>query len=80
MKTFREHRVAYTFMPHENIVRRLEVREDPLGGYAVVSLKPNTFASAYQRMLVLKGRMPDRKQAEDWLYAYRCGKVSPVFS
>jgi len=76
----REHRVAYTFMPHEGLVARYEVREDPLGGYAVVSLKPNTYASAYQRMLVLKGRIPDKKQAEDWLYDFRRGKVSASFA
>ena len=76
----REYKVPYTFMPHENLVARYEVREDPLGGYAVVSLKPNTFASAYQRALVLRGRIPDEKQAEEWLVRFKAGKARPTFA
>ena len=76
----RDFKVPYTFMPHESLVARYEVREDPLGGYAVVSLKPNAFASAYQRALVLKGRIPDEKQAEEWLERFKRGQARPTFA
>ena len=76
----REFKVPYVFYPHENLVARYEVWEDPLGGWAVVCRQPNTFASVHQKATVLKGRIATKHEAEEWRVRFMAGKVRPTFA